>query len=91
MVRPQQLCDAWREIVKTPEIERRVFDGFTAWERGQDWQVGRFHRFDRWLLDLRFDSPPKPWSRGQSSPSSQDDGYWLASKADPKWGYGREK
>lgn len=80
----RHLETAWSEIVTSAEIEERVIAGFTAWTLGARWQHGIVKRFDRWLLDLDFERPPKPKSQGKKF-----DPYAYSNGADapPQYGF----
>ena len=45
---------AWVEVVTSPAIEAQVFAGLEHWRGSKQWADGVFHRWDRWLRELRF-------------------------------------
>lgn len=73
---------AWAEIVLSAEIEEQVIAGFEAWKLGRDWRHGIIKRFDRWLLDLDFERPPKP-----KKPKVDPYAYSNGADAPPEYGF----
>lgn len=63
---------AWCEVVNSAERERQVFDGLDVWLESKQWSDGVFHRWDRWLREVKFLEVPRRAVSSETSPSGAD-------------------